>query len=135
MQEELKKRDRKYLYLIVGYSGITLIGITVLRYLATVYDTFGQGLFMFGYLLLVSYFKFADDRIGATTIDKIAFRTGTVATMVVIVVMGGIDKQNVIDLDSKLTVYEQIDGEYEEINEIDDEATILWIKDLLRSEK
>ncbi|MFI8684891.1 hypothetical protein [Rossellomorea sp. NPDC077527] len=81
MKEE---QARKHMYLILGYSGLLLIGLAILRNLSVVNDHVGYGLTMFGYLLLVSYFKFADDKIGATRKEKAFYRIGFLVVLVIV---------------------------------------------------
>jgi hypothetical protein len=47
--------NEKYIYLIVGYAGLLLIGIAILRSLSVsvIQDTLDYALTMFGYILLI----------------------------------------------------------------------------------
>ncbi|MGD6873712.1 hypothetical protein ACQCU1_16155 [Sutcliffiella horikoshii] len=47
------------------------LGVAILRNLLFFQDTLGYVLTTFGYIFLVSYVKFADEKIGATKRDKI----------------------------------------------------------------
>lgn len=78
-------RKKKYLYLGFGYTGLILIGLAVIRYIVEIKDTVGYALTMFGYICLVYYFTFADQKIGATTGEKIIFRLGFLAILGIIV--------------------------------------------------
>lgn len=71
MNEDSKKN---YFHLVIGYSGLLLIGLAVLRFISVTQDTVGYTLTMFGYICLVTYFKFADNKIGVTTKEKVIFR-------------------------------------------------------------
>jgi hypothetical protein len=75
--------NEKYIYLIVGYAGLLLIGIAILRSLSVsvIQDTLDYALTMFGYIFLMSYFKFADDKIGATKNEKAFFRISLLAIL------------------------------------------------------
>jgi hypothetical protein len=75
--------NEKYIYLIVGYAGLLLIGIAILRSLSVsvIQDTLDYALTMFGYIFLLSYFKFADDKIGATKKEKAFFRISLLAIL------------------------------------------------------
>ncbi|GEN44448.1 hypothetical protein [Alkalibacillus haloalkaliphilus] len=68
------ENSKKYIHLIIGYSGLLLIGLAVLRSLSVTQDTVGYALTMLGYLLLAQYFLFADTKIGATKINKAILR-------------------------------------------------------------
>ncbi|WP_201712793.1 hypothetical protein [Rossellomorea arthrocnemi] len=81
MKEE---QARKHMHLILGYSGLLLIGLAILRNLSVARDHVGYGLTMFGYLFLVSYFKFADDKIGATRKEKAFYRIGFFALLAIV---------------------------------------------------
>lgn len=70
------KETKKYLHLIVGYTGLLLIGIAILRSLSVFLDTIGYALTMIGYFFISFYFKFADEKIGATKKEKAIFRIG-----------------------------------------------------------
>ncbi|WP_404469613.1 hypothetical protein [Sutcliffiella horikoshii] len=75
------ERNKKYIYLFAGYAGLLFIGVSILRNLLFFQDTVGYVLTTFGYIFLVSYIKFADDKIGATKREKIIFRTGFMAIL------------------------------------------------------
>ncbi|GEL78452.1 hypothetical protein [Tenuibacillus multivorans] len=81
MSKEIKD---KYLYLVIGYTGLLLIGLAVLRSISVMQDTSSYVLTMFGYACCVSYFKFADNKIGATKKDKLIFRVGFLVALLVI---------------------------------------------------
>jgi hypothetical protein len=76
--------NEKYIYLIVGYAGLLLIGIAISRSLSVLLehlDPVDYGLTMFGYIFLVSYFRFADDKIGASKKEKAFFRISLLAIL------------------------------------------------------
>ncbi|MCR8847952.1 hypothetical protein NQ095_05995 [Rossellomorea sp. SC111] len=75
MKEEQAK---KHIYLIMGYSGLLLIGLAVFRNLSVEKDHVEYGFLTFGSLFLIVYFKFADDKIGATKKEKAFYRIGLV---------------------------------------------------------
>lgn len=78
MNEDSKK---KYLHLVIGYSGLILIVLAALRVQSVIQDTVGYALIGFGYICLVIYFKFADNKIGVTTKEKIIFRLGFIVIL------------------------------------------------------
>jgi hypothetical protein len=51
------------------------------RSLSVIQDTVDYALTMFGYIFLLSYFKFADDKIGATKKEKAFFRISLLAIL------------------------------------------------------
>ncbi|KPB06023.1 hypothetical protein [Bacillus sp. CHD6a] len=71
-----EEKNKRYIYLLAGYGGLLFLGVAILRNLLFFQDTQGYVLTTFGYIFLVSYVKFADDKIGATKREKILFRTG-----------------------------------------------------------
>lgn len=79
-----EERNKKYLYLLAGYGGLMFLGVAILRNLLFFQDTLGYVLTTFGYIFLVSYVKFADEKIGATKRDKIIFRTGLMVILGVV---------------------------------------------------
>ncbi|WP_027964701.1 hypothetical protein [Halalkalibacillus halophilus] len=81
MDDESRK---KYIHLVVGYTGHLLIGLAVLRSLSVLQDTAAYGLTMFGYILLCIYFQFADTKIGATKLDKVIFRVSLIVLIGII---------------------------------------------------
>ncbi|MGM0852754.1 MAG: hypothetical protein ACQEWI_09110 [Bacillota bacterium] len=70
------EQAKKYIHLVLGYTGLLLIGIAILRNLSVIQDTVGYALTMFGYFFLVTYFKYADHKMGATKKEKAFFRIG-----------------------------------------------------------
>ncbi|WP_226672360.1 hypothetical protein [Rossellomorea aquimaris] len=83
MKEE---QARKHIHLILGYSGLLLIGLAIFRNLSFAKDHVGYGFMMFGSLLLISYFKFADDKMGATKKEKVFYRIGLVVLLGIIAI-------------------------------------------------
>jgi hypothetical protein len=69
------------LHLVIGYSGLILIGLAELRFISVIHDTVGYALTMFGYLCLANYFMFAEDKIGVTTKEKVIFRIGFIVIL------------------------------------------------------
>ncbi|SHG79053.1 hypothetical protein [Ornithinibacillus halophilus] len=81
MGEDKKK---KYLAMTAGYIGMLLLGLAILRIIDVFQDLLTQSLALFAYLLIVSYFKLADEKIGATSRDKMLFRGGLLISLGVI---------------------------------------------------
>ncbi|MBP1950881.1 hypothetical protein [Virgibacillus litoralis] len=81
MNEEKKK---KYLYLLMGYLGFLLMGFGIARYISVVQDTIGLALTMFGYIFLVTFFGFVENKIGVTKKETIIFRIGLIVPFVLL---------------------------------------------------
>lgn len=70
MNNEGKK---KYFYLIIGYLGLLLTVLAIVRYITIIQDTLGQALAVMGSILLISFLRFAENKIGVTTKEKAIF--------------------------------------------------------------
>jgi hypothetical protein len=76
-----EEQAKKHIHLIMGYSGLLLIGLAIFRNLSVVKDHVGYGFLTFGTLFLIVYFKLADDKIGATRKEKAFYRIGLVGAL------------------------------------------------------
>jgi hypothetical protein len=81
MSEDKKKQ---YFYMTIGYSGLLLIVIAGLRYIMIFHDSIGQALTFFGYLCLVSYFRYLDNKRLATLKEKLIFRGTFIVALIII---------------------------------------------------
>ncbi|NIK12582.1 hypothetical protein [Alkalibacillus almallahensis] len=82
----MDEQQKKYFHLFIGYFGLLLIGLAILRHLAILQDTVGYALTMFGYISLCIYVQYADNKIGASTKEKIFFRVGFLAVLTVVAI-------------------------------------------------
>jgi hypothetical protein len=81
MSEDKKKQ---YFYMTIGYSGLLLIAIAGLRYFMVFHDSIGQALTFFGYICLVSYFRYVDNKWFATLKEKLIFRGAFIVALIFI---------------------------------------------------
>ncbi|MBC5638748.1 hypothetical protein H8S33_18420 [Ornithinibacillus sp. BX22] len=81
MNNEGKK---KYVYLIIGYLGLLLTVLAIVRYITIIQDTLGQALAVMGSILLISFLRFAENKIGVTTREKAIFSIAFVTILIVV---------------------------------------------------
>lgn len=70
--------------MIIGYLGLLLTVLAIVRYITIIQDTLGQALVVMGSLLLISFLRFAENKIGVTTKEKAIFSIVFVAILIVV---------------------------------------------------
>ncbi|MFC5711799.1 hypothetical protein ACFPU1_03305 [Thalassorhabdus alkalitolerans] len=58
-----EERKELYFYMVLGYTGLFLMGLATMRYIAVLQDGQGQVISMFGFLLTVAYIKHMEKRL------------------------------------------------------------------------
>lgn len=81
----MNDENKKYLYLLLGYTGILLILFAVIRYMSIIHDTRGMMLAIFGAVCLGAFLDFVEKEIGITVKRRMISRIGAIVILLLLV--------------------------------------------------
>ncbi|WP_421385219.1 hypothetical protein ACOJQI_10790 [Bacillus salacetis] len=82
MKKEIQK---KYLHLVLGYTGLLFVFVSLFKNISVTQNQSSYALTMFGLIFIISYFQYADRKMGASKKDMAFFRIGLIVILAIII--------------------------------------------------